>query len=466
MTSGASKPQKWDHEADVIVIGGGNAGFPAALMAAEAGAKVTILELLPMSAPSLGLINVGPAFAGTDTQKEQGIDDSAEIFYQDGTERALGDPALWKVFTDNQLDTYYWCQSIGMGFGKELFALPGHTRKRGIWIKGAEMVRCLEKNVKADPNIELLFSHRARRLITDPATGRVLGVTVQVKDEERHFKANRAVVITTGSFGRNKEMVEEYGPYFKDWMPTMCHGHLGDGLKMCLDLGGATKHIGRAVSGSFSTDVKTRTAICDFIGYSGGIYVNVNGERFEDESNRDRFYGLVTEEGMKQPGHVWYAIIDDKMKNTTLRPHMLKKAELLKFDALDELAEGMGIDAAGLRATIEKYNSDIDSVGYDTVRGRTTREGCDGTPIKIDTAPYYAVALTGATSSFKGGVAINDKLQVINNFGEPIPSLYAAGEVTGGLWGNGGTYLPGTMVSSALTLGRIAGKAAAATQPW
>lgn len=466
MTSGAPVPKKWDYETDVIVIGAGTAGFPAAMMAAEAGAKVTILELLPYAAPSLGLINVGPAFAGTDTQKEQGIDDTPQDFYKDGVERALGDPELWKVFTDNQLETYYWCQKIGMNYGKELFALPGHTKKRGIWIKGAEMVRVLEKAAKATPNVEIKYSHRARRLITNPDTGRVLGVTVEAKGAEQNFRANRAVMIATGSFGRNKEMVEEYGPYFKDWIPTMCLGHLGDGLKMALDLGAATKHIGRAVSGSFATDVKTRTAICDFIGYSGGIYVNVNGKRFDDESNRDRFYGLVSEEGMKQPGHVWYAIIDEKMKTGTLRTHMLKKAELQKFDTLDELAAGMGIDAAGLKATIEKYNSDLDTVGYDTVFGRTTQEGCDGKPIKIDTAPYYAVALSGSTSSFKGGLCINAKTEVVSNYGEPIPGLYAAGEATGGLWGYGGTYLPGTMVSSALTLGRIAGKACAATKPW
>jgi fumarate reductase flavoprotein subunit len=466
MTTGAPIPEKWDYETDVIVIGAGTAGFPAAMMAAEAGAKVCLLELLPYAAPSLAVINVGPSFAGTDTQKEQGIDDSAELFYKDGVERALGDPELWKVFTDNQLDTYYWCQSIGMKYGKELFAAPGHTRKRSIWIKGVDMVRPLEKATKANPNIDLQYSHRARRLIADPDTGRVLGVTVQVKDTEQNFRANRAVVIATGSFGRNKEMVEEYGPYFKDWMPTMCLGHLGDGLKMALDLGAATRDIGKAVCGSFSTDIKTKTGIMDFAGYAGGIFVNVNGKRFEDESMRDRFYGLVSEAGMKQPGKIWFAIIDDKMKNTTLRMHMIKKAELQKFDTLDDLAEGMGIDAAGLKETIEKYNSDINTVGYDTVLDRRTQEGCDGKPIKIDTAPYYAVALTGATSSFKGGLRINAKTEVVTNYGEPIPGLYAAGEATGGLWGYGGTYLPGTMVSAALTQGRIAGWAAAATQPW
>jgi len=220
MTRGAPLPEKWDHEADIIVIGSGTAGLPAAIVAAEGGAKVTVLELMPMTAPSLGLINVGPAFAGTDVQKEQGINDSPEEYYKDGVELAKGDPEIWRAFADNQLDCYYWGQEIGMNYGKDLFPPPGHRIKRGIWKKGSEMVRVLEKTAKAR-GVDIKYSHRATRLVSDINTGRVLGVKVKVKEEEQSFKAKKAVIIGTGGFGRNKEMVEEYGPYFKDWLPTM-----------------------------------------------------------------------------------------------------------------------------------------------------------------------------------------------------------------------------------------------------
>lgn len=458
-------PEKWDYEADVIVVGAGTAGFPAAIAATDAGAKVVILELLPYAAPSLGLINVGPAFAGTDVQKEQGIEDSPEEYYKDGVELAEGDPELWRAFADKQLDAYYWCQEIGMNFGKDLFPPPGHRIKRGIWKKGPEMVRTLEKTAKAK-GVDIKYSHRATRLISDLNTGRVLGLKVKVKEKEQNFKAKKAVILGTGSFGRNKEMVEEYGPYFVDWLPTMCHGHLGDGLKMALDVGAATKHIGRAVCGSFAVDIETKSGIMDFIGYCGGIFVNVNGKRFADESGRIRFYGLVTEDGMKQPGKVWFGIIDDKIKNTTLRTHMLKKAKPVEADTLEELAEKMGIDPVGLKETLEKYNSDIESVGYDTVFDRRSQEGCEGTPLKIDTPPFYAFRCTGATSSFKGGLKTNVKAQVVTQYDEVIPSLYAAGEVTGGLWGHGGTYLPCTMVTAAMTFGLIAGENAVNEPAW
>lgn len=460
MTRGAPVPGKWDYETDVLVVGAGTAGFPAAIMAADAGCRAAVLELLPYAAPSLGLINVGPAFAGTDVQKELGIEDSPEEYYKDGVELAQGDPELWRAFADNQLETYYWCQQIGMNLGKELFPPPGHRIKRGIWKKGSEMVRTLEKAANAK-KVDIKFSHRATRLITDPDTCRVLGLKVKVKDAEQNFKATKAVVLCSGGFGRNKEMVEEYGPYFSSWLPTMCQGHLGDGLKMALDVGAATRHLGRAVSGSFAVDTESKTGIMDFIGYAGGIFVNVNGERFADESCRTRFYGLVTEDGMKQPGMVWFAIIDDNIDKTTLRHHMLKKAKPVQADTIEELAVKMGIDPAGLKQTLDKYNGDLRTAGYDTAFDRTTQEGCEGKPLPIEKAPFSAYRCTGATSSFKGGLKINGKTQVLTQYGEIIPGLYAAGEVTGGLWGYEGTYLPNTMVSAGMTFGRIAGMNAA-----
>jgi fumarate reductase flavoprotein subunit len=455
-----SIPKKWNHKADVIIVGAGTAGLPAATVAAEAGAKVTVLELMSYCASSLALVNVGPAFAGTDEQKEQGIDDSPKQYYQDGIALAKGVPEIWRTYTDHQLDTYYWCKKIGVKFG-ELFAPPAHTRKRGFFVKGTDMLRALEKAAK-EKGVEILFLHRATRLIADPKTGRVLGLKVKAKNKaEQNFKANKAVILASGGFGRNREMVEEFGPHFIDWLPTMPPGHLGDGLKMGLALGAGTQDLGHAVVGSFSVDVASKTGVMDFVGYAGGIFVNVNGQRFWDEATRTSFYGLLVEEGMKQPGGFFYVVFDDTAKNK-VRHGKLGKAKPYQGDTIEELAEKAGIDPKELKETIDKYNSDIRSVGYDTVFDRRTLEGCEGTPATIETPPYYAVKCKGSTSSFKGGLKINSRCQVLNQYGEVIPGLYAAGEVTGGLWSAHGTYLPCTMVTAAMTFGRIAGKNAAA----
>ena len=348
----ASIPKKWDYEADVIIVGAGTAGLPAAVVAAEAGAKVAILELMSYCASSLALVNVGPAFAGTDVQKEQGVDDSPEQYYKDGVELAKGVPEMWRVYTDNQLDTYYWCKKIGVKFG-ELFAPPAHTRKRGFFVKGSDMLRVLEKTAK-EKGVEILFLHRATRLITDPQTGRVLGLKVRAKDskEEKNFKARKAVIITTGGFGRNHEMVEEYGPEFVDWIPTMPPGHLGDGLKMALAIGAGTKDLGHAVCGSFAVDVVSKTGVMDFVGYAGGIMVNVNGQRFWDEATRKSFYGMLSEKGMEQPGGFFYVVFDDKAKNK-VRSGKLGKAKPFQGNTIEELAEKAGIDPKGLKETID-----------------------------------------------------------------------------------------------------------------
>jgi fumarate reductase flavoprotein subunit len=459
-----SKVKKWDHEADVLVVGAGTAGLPAAIVAAEAGAKVTILELMSYCASSLALVNVGPAFAGTDIQKEQGVEDSPEDYYKDGVERAKGVPELWRVFADNQLDTYNWCKKIGVKFGN-LFAPPAHTRKRGFFLKGLDMLRVLEKTAK-EKGVEIFFLHRAKRLVTDPQSAKVLGLKVEIKDKTEHyFKANRAVILASGGFGRNREMVEEYGPEFIDWIPTMPPGHLGDGLKMALAVGAGTKDLGHAVCGSFSVDVFSKTGVMDFVGYAGGIFVNVNGERFWDEATRNSFYGLLDEKGMQQPGGFFYMVFDDKARNR-VRPGKLGKAKPFQGDTIEETAQKAGIDPKGLKETIDKYNQDIKSVGYDTVFDRRTLEGCDGAPVTIDTPPFNAIKCKGSTSSFKGGLRINNHCQVLNQYDEVIPGLYAAGEVTGGLWSAHGTYLPCTMITAAMTFGRIAGKNAVAEPSW
>jgi len=131
----------------------------------------------------------------------------------------------------------------------------------------------------------------------------------------------------------------------------------------------------------------------------------------------------------------------------------------------EELAKNAGVDPTGLAKTLEKYNEDIESEGYDTVFGRKTLASIHGEPMVLDKPPYYAVKCTASITSFKGGIKINSKCQPVNNYGEAIPGLYAVGEVTGGLFGKG-TYLGGIMWPASMTFGRLAGRSAAFETPW
>lgn len=452
-------PQKWDYEADVIVVGAGTAGLPAAIAATEAGAKAAVLESISHCGGSLHLIEVGPSFAGTDLQKKEGIEDSPEQYCRDGINIAKGTPELWRVFADHQLDTYEWCKEIGMKFG-ELWPPPTHTAIRAMWAKGNKMVQSLEKAARMR-GVEILFLHRATRLISDPKTGRILGLKVTAKDKVRNFKANKAVILATGGFGRNREMVQEYGPAFVNCVPMMAAGHLGDGLKMALAEGAATKDIGSAVRSSYPVDAEKKTGNVLFQVIAGGILVNVNGKRFADEGMRTTFYGQVSEVGMKQPGGgVYWAVYDSKMRRE-VPSSQLERVSEYEGGTVEEIAKNAGINPEGLKETIDKYNSDIESFGYDTQFDRRTLVGVKGTPIAVDTPPFYAVKGATTTTSFKGGIKINTRNQVLNQYDEVIPGLYAAGEVTGGLWGAGGAYLMGSMVSTSMTFGLIAGRNAA-----
>ncbi|MBI5606030.1 MAG: FAD-binding protein [Deltaproteobacteria bacterium] len=319
----------------------------------------------------------------------------------------------------------------------------------------------IEDKAREFKNIEILFQHRARRLITNPSTGRVLGVTVEAKNKTMNFKASKAVVIATGGFGRNREMIIEYGERYVDCIPTMAPGHLGDGLKMALDAGAATKHIGHSVVSSLPVCDTTKSDRPYFAVVFGGVTVNLNGKRFYDESCPKGYYGNLTDAALDEPEAQFFIIYDSKIRIHPVVLPCVSSAKEYSADTWEELAKAAGIKDPGLFAqTMKKYNEDVESEGYDTVFGRKYLQSVNGEPIPVDTPPYYAVKCHPSLTSFKGGLKINTRSQVINNYGEVISGLYAIGEVTGGLVGKG-TYLGGLMWPASMTFGRLVGRSVA-----
>jgi fumarate reductase flavoprotein subunit len=461
----ASVPDKWDHETDVLIVGAGTAGIPAGLAALEAGAKATVLELTTMTGGSGNLILAGAAFAGTEWQKKAGIEDSPQLLYKDGVEIAEGMPEIWRVYADNQIDTFNWLMSIGAPPERdELMMPPGHRVTRLHFYVGAEAMQKIEQEAKRK-NLEILFNHRALRTITDPKTGRVLGLKVKVKDKLLNFKAKRAVIIATGGFGRNREMLKEYGQRFIDCVPLMAPGHLGDGLKMGLDLGAATKDIGHSVVASLPACTETKADRATTAIFMGGILVNVHGKRFYDESCPKGYYGNLTDAAMDEPEGLFWIVYDSKTRSIPIVGDVIGKCKEFKADTFEELAKISGTNVKGLTETVAKYNEDIESEGYDTVLGRKHLVSVHGEPIPLDTPPYYAVKCTTSITSFKGGLKVNTRCQVQTNYDEVIPGLYAVGEVAGGLFGKG-IYLGGTMWPAAMTFGRLTGRSAAFDSPW
>ncbi len=455
-------PQKWDAEADVIVIGGGNAGIPAAVTAQDKGAKVMVLETSSGMASSLAMISGGTPFAGTDIQKEKGIEDSADELCEEAIKVSGGSPELWRAIADRQLEVYNWLRSIGAKPEVVLVA-PGHRVARSIRFEGHGPALCqVLKKAAEDKGLDMRFKHHAEKLIRDPESGRVIGISAKYNNKVLNFRARKAVVLTTGGFCQNLELVKEYGPNYADLLATAPPTHQGDGLKMAQAVGAATAGIGLAVCPSLPVCAETGH---NLTGVSfGGISVNKDAQRYANEAVDTlatytvRYKELLAHD----PSGLNFSISDEGIRQAT--PYKTKPREkVYEADTVEELAEKLGLDPKALKATVDEYNSDLEKYGYDRKFGRRLAGmALPGAPaMKLDTPPYYGVKCKICLTSMKGGLKINAKDQVIDQFGDVIPGLYAAGEVAGGLMGIPSHYYTGTMTLQCFTQGRIAGDIAA-----
>jgi fumarate reductase flavoprotein subunit len=458
------KQVKWSREADIVVLGAGTAGLPAAVAAHGKGASVLVLEAWKSgSASSLPFISGGTPFAGTDLQKKLGIKDSPDNLCKEAVRISGGRQDLWRTIADNQLEFYDWIKSIGAE-PEELFIVPGHPVKRVIHFKGGgpNLLKLLRKNTEEN-GIEILQGHRAEQLIQDPETRRVIGVSARSDGKKVNFRARKAVIIATGGFVQNPDLVREYGPDYVGLIPTAPPSHQGDGLKMAMETGAATEGIGLAVCPSMSMCVETKHPVT--MGGWGAIYVTTQGKRWTDEGASDT--GCYTAGYKKlfpiEPDGNHFVVYDQTIRDGAPPAHYKKDKEVIA-DSIEELEKKIGIPAGGLKSTIEEYNSDIEKCGHDRRFGRIKRSmvAAHGEPlIKIEKPPFYAIVCKVCLTSMKGGLKVNTRGQLIDQLGRVIPGVYAAGEVVGGLQGIPGHYYTGHMTINAFVYGRLVGKYAA-----
>ena len=234
-------------------------------------------------------------------------------------------------------------------------------------------------------------------------------------------------------------------------------------MKMVLDVGGATAGIGVAVCPSIS--VCTETNHTTIMPNHGAISVNKDGKRWTDEMGTALgTYSVMFRDIVRQDPHggLHFNIYDNKIREEA-SPEAYRHVKEYKTDTIAELARAVGINPEALVETINEYNSDIDKHGYDVKFGRREWGGLHGKepPPKIDTPPFYAMKCKVSLSSLKGGVKINPKAQVVDHFGDAIPGLYAAGEVTGGFFAKPDAYYAGIMSLQGFVFGRVAGENAA-----
>ena len=488
-------------DTDIVIVGGGGAGMTAAIEAANAGKKIVILESQGMaggnSIRSTGGMNAAKTpeqdknsfdeAAGVEktlktaeekyadnatitalaaTVREQwaayqaapsGYFDSVELFELDTMigGKGINNPELVHALASNSADAIQWLESVGAplpsvssfgGASVKRIHRPVNAEGKTVSV-GTFMLPILEENAKK-LGADLRLETRAKKLLVDE-NGKIVGVEAEGPTGEKVTVNAKAVILASGGFGANLEMVTKYRPELEGFMTTNAKGALGDGILMGEEVGAATVDL-EQIQIHPTVEMNTAALITEGLRGDGAILVNSNGQRFTDEvGTRD----AVSAAEIKQPGSFAYLIVDQAMVDASnVIQGYIKKGYTTQGESYATLAEALQIDPTAFETTMNEWNTAVEAK-TDSQFGRTSFAS------PLNTAPYYAIKVTPGVHHTMGGLKINSEAEVLTADGNKIPGLFAAGEVTGGV--HGANRLGGNAVADFVVFGRIAGKQAA-----
>ena len=443
-----------DSEYDIVIIGAGGAGLTAATEASSKGAKVLVLEKMGIIGGNTNYSTGGINASYTKEQQRLGIKDSKEVFFNDTMKggQYLNDPELVKTLVENSADMVEWLQSPMIGADlSDVGAFGGATNKRihrpkGGQAIGAHLVPLLQK-AALNQGAEIRLNNKAIDILSD--NGKVCGVKVAYEGGE-YTVHTKAVIVATGGFGANPEMVEFYQASLAGFSTTNHKGATGDAFAMVEKFDAQLIQMEQIQT--HPTVVKgTGIMITEAVRGNGAILVNKNGRRFVNEmETRD----IVSAAILKCPEKVAYLIFDQGVRDSLKAIETYSKQNLLSQGAnLTELARVISIDAVALEYTIDEYNKAV-LAKHDSEFERNPAS----MERTISKAPFYAIEVEPAIHHTMGGLKINSKAQVLNKKGKAIPGLFAAGEVTGGI--HGAERLGGNAVADICIFGKIAADSA------
>ena len=487
-------------DADVVVVGAGGAGMTAAITAAAEGKSVVILESQSMvggnSVRATGGMNAGKTVyqdenefgesAGVEktlktaaekyadnetitalakTVSEQwaayqanptGYFDSVELMELDTMigGKGINDPELVETLCANSADAIDWLDEHGItlhnvssfgGASVKRIHRPVNAEGKTVSV-GSYMIPLLEENCEK-AGVKMMLDTTATEILTD-ANGAAVGVKATGASGETVTVNAKAVVLATGGFGANLDMVVKYKPELKGFMTTNAPGIQGQGIEMAQAIGAATVDMDQ-IQIHPTVEANTAALITEGLRGDGAILINEEGQRFIDEvGTRD----VVSAAEIAQTGSYSWLVVDQAMADaSSVIQGYIKKGYTVTGATYEELGKAMGVDATAFAETMEKWNGYVEAKN-DPDFGRTSFAN------PLNTAPYYAVKVTAGVHHTMGGLKINANTEVLNEKGEVIPGLFAAGEVTGGV--HGANRLGGNAVADFTVFGRIAGAAA------
>jgi len=463
-------------EYDIAVIGGGAAGVAAALEAGAAGAKVALLEQADDIGGTAAISGGGCCMAGTPLQESKGIHDTPDIAFEDWVKCGQGaaDEQWARYYLDHSLhDLYFWMESYGVKW-QELQQNEGNSVPR--WHRpannGLGLMTALINGMKSQGATQVFTTTVVDKLLV--RDGRVCGVRAMRAGAITEIRS-KAVIVASGGFNSNLEMVLQVRPELKPYkiMAGSGPGATGSGHRLLRELGAYFTHMGEMAFYVYATpdyrDPQASRGLV-FRGISGYIWVNQQGSRFHDES-RSGAPAATPALLQQSPPHAW-AIVDSQMTgamqiadpyyrdgDNILRDRIKELLERSPFircaQTLEELARKIEVDVPAFLGEVEQYNQAVESGLAREPRFGKPLKGCK----KFDTPPYRAIQLFPLARKNFGGVKTDIRCRVFNQHFELIPGLYAAGEVAGMAGGhiNGKAGLEGTMIGPSFFSGRVAG---------
>ena len=438
--------------ADIVVIGAGGAGMSAAIQAVQNGAtNVVIVEKTGMAGGNTTRSTGGLNASETTFQDRDAIEDSNQLFIDDTMKggKNINDPELVKYMAENSAEALYWVNDMGAdltvvglfgGASVKRIHRPSDTSAVGpVLVK--TLLSVVEKN-----NIPVLYNTKAEEIITD-ANGAVSGV--KVTDAEGTYTINcKAVIIATGGFGANSEMVEKLNANLKGFGTTNVAAATGDGIAMGTAIGAATVDM-EQIQTHPTVHPETQTMYTEAVRGNGAIIVNKEGARFTNEmGTRDVVSAAILEQ---TDGQAWLIFDEAVRKSLKAIEGYISAGIVFQSETIEGLAAEIGADPATLSATMAKFADDVKA-------GNPDEFGRAGLELPLTEANFYACMVAPAIHHTMGGLKINTAAEVLNEEGNAIAGLFAAGEVTGGV--HGANRLGGNAVTDIVVFGKAAGTSA------
>lgn len=449
-------------EYDIVVIGSGCAGLTVAIEAADLGAKVVVLE--KMFGPFGNTIYAGGNFNATNTrvQRRDGIKDTVEDFYNDLRKVSMyrGDPVLTKMFAEQSADVVQWLTDrVHMEWKPidvQIAPMLGRCHEVGgkLTLGGNQLIRNMLDECKL-LNVPIHTRTKAVELLRDESYN-CTGVKAVRPKGPVTYKARGGVVICTGGFHNNKDMVTRYMGGNVAWMPLRGSAIItGENYTLTQPFFPQYVNMDQFHAGPIHpTTLANPSNMVNF-----GICVTPQGKRYIDEGQTYVYVGQNTPKLIKE--NRAFIIIDSRVVDEPIVARRIKryqkaKAEIYKADTIAELAKQMGVPVDTLVNTVKEFNAAVHNGTTDKLAVPTTLEK----PYTIEKAPFYGCMFAGGMTATFGGPKINPKAQIINTEGQPIPGLYGAGNAVGGIFYD--NYLDGSQLTAAVIWGRIAAREALA----